>query len=541
MVRIQAVVAFAAMLGCAQSENRGGKGPGTVVIATTGDADVLFPPLVGSTTGQEVTELIYDYIADVGPRMNTIGDAEFRPALAKSWTWSTDSLSIAFHLSPEARWHDGAKVTSKDVAFTFSIYTDSLLGSSNRDQLTNVASVTAVDSLTVVFRFRKRDPLQFFNATNQMQIVPKHIFGGMPADSLRKAASRIKPVGSGRYRYVSWKSGESIELAADSSNYRGSPQIRRLIWSITPSAATAAMRLLAGEVDIYDVMRPENVRDAARHPNVRIISAPGNDYVFLDFNLRDGKRQERLNPIFSSRALRRALTMAVDIPSMVTSVFDRLARPGIGPTIRAYPTTDTTISLLAYDPTRTARILDSLGWRSKKPGGIRERSGRKLQFKILVPTSSINRQRMAVLLQAQLRKIGADVTLDEVDFQTFSQRFNDRDFDAAMSTWHLGASAASVNQLWTSAAANNIRGANKGSYRSATFDAYVDSAISSFDTSSSRRYYREAYETAIADAPALWLYEPRLVIGLSRRIRNGPIRSDAWWSSIPYWTIANRK
>jgi ABC-type dipeptide transport system, periplasmic component len=75
--------------------------------------------------------------------MNTIGDQDFRPVLAKSWTWSPDSLSIAFHLNPEARWHDGKKVTADDVAFTYTIYNDSLLGSSNREQLTNVASVTA--------------------------------------------------------------------------------------------------------------------------------------------------------------------------------------------------------------------------------------------------------------------------------------------------------------------------------------------------------------------------------------------------------------
>lgn len=522
---------------CLEGKAGGETAGGTAVIATTGDADILFPPLVGSTTGRQVTELLYDYLADVGPEMNTIGDADFHPALAKSWTWSADSLTIAFHLNPQARWHDGKNVTAADVAFTFNIYTDSLLGSSNREQLTNVTAVEAKDSLTATFHFKKRDPLQFFNSTNQMQILPKHIFGGITADSLRKVASSIKPVGSGRYRYVSWKIGESIEIKADTTNYRGSPKIQRLIWSITPSAATAATRLLAGEVDIYDVMRPETVKEAGSNPNLRIISAPSTDYVFLDFNIRDGKRQNLPNPIFASRELRRALTMAVNVPSMVKNVFDTLARPGIGPTIRAFPTTDTTIVLLPYDPPRAAHVLDSLGWKSKTPDGIRERNGQRLQFKILVPTSSLNRLRMAVLLQAQLRKIGVNALLDELDFPTFSQRFDHRDFEAAMGTWHLGTSAASVNQLWTTKAATDKGGANKGSYTSPIFDAYVDSATSSFDAAKSRYYYRRAYETAIGDAPAIWLYEPRLVIGVHKRIQTGPIRPDAWWSSIADWSI----
>lgn len=509
----------------------------TMVVATTGDADILFPPLVGSTTGRATTELIYDYLADVGQSLNTIGDKDFRPSLAKSWTWSSDSLSIAFHINPNAKWHDGRSVTSSDVAFTFNIYNDSTLGSSNRDQLTNVASVTTPDSLTAVFNFKKRDPLQFFNASNQMSILPKHIFGMISADSLRKVASDIKPVGSGRYHFVSWKHGESIELGADTLNYRGSPKIRRLIWSITPSAATAAQRLLAGDVDVYDVMRPETVKEAGSHPDIAILNSPGTDYVFLQFNLRDGKRQNRPHALFASRELRRALTMAVDIPAMVRNVFDSLALPGIGPTIRAFPTTDTSMVLLPHDPARAAKTLDSLGWRVGAAEGIRERNGQRLHFNILVPTSSMNRERMAVLIQEQFRKIGVEVALDEVEFSTFQQRFAGRDFDAVMGNWHLGASAASLNQLWTTNAADEKGGSNTGSYRSPVFDAYVDSATTSFDAAMSRYYYRRAYETAIADAPAIWLYEPRLVIGVHKRIQVTTIRPDAWWSSIADWRV----
>src|SRR5512141_3422661 len=98
------LIALCAMIACSRyARDDATTSSGTVVIASTGDADILFPPLVTSTIGREVTELVYDYLADVGPSMNTLGDADFRPALAKTWTWSTDSLSIAFHLDPRAR------------------------------------------------------------------------------------------------------------------------------------------------------------------------------------------------------------------------------------------------------------------------------------------------------------------------------------------------------------------------------------------------------------------------------------------------------
>jgi peptide/nickel transport system substrate-binding protein len=513
-------------------------GNGTVVVATTGDADILFPPLVASTAGRQATELIYDGLADVGLDLNTIGDASFRPQLATTWQWSSDSLSIAFHLTPSAKWHDGRPLRSDDVKFTFALYTDSLLGSSAREQLTNIDSVTTPDSLTATFWFHHRYPLQFFDATNQMAILPKHIFGGIKAGSLRKIASSIKPVGTGRYRFANWKRGESLELISDSANFRGTAKIHRVIWTVTPSAASAATKLLAGEADIYDTMRPENVAEAATHPDVRIVSSPGTDYVFLRFNLRDPKHQTSPHPLFASRELRRALSMAVDRRAMVRNVFDSLASTGIGPTLRAYPTTDTTtIEELPYDTLRAGYILDSLGWRPSREDGIRHKNGRPLHFSLLVPASSTNRHRMAVLLQEQFRKVGVSIVIDELEFATFQSRESTRDFDAELGTWHLGASAGAVKETWTSTAARSKGGLNYGWYMNPSFDAYVDSATTATDPRASRRYYSHAYSIANQDVPAIWLYEPRMVIGIHKRIHITHIRPDAWWSSLADWYI----
>jgi peptide/nickel transport system substrate-binding protein len=114
-----------------------------------------------------VTEQLYDYLAEVGADFNTIGDHGFKPCLAKSWSWSADSLQVRFEIDSAARWHDGRQVLSRDVRFTFGIYNNPAIGSSTGSQLGNIDSVTTPDSLTAVFWFRKRSPLQFFDATNQ--------------------------------------------------------------------------------------------------------------------------------------------------------------------------------------------------------------------------------------------------------------------------------------------------------------------------------------------------------------------------------------
>ncbi len=511
--------------------------PGTLVIVTTGDADVLFPPLVTNTTARQVTELVYDYLAEVGTELHTTSDKAFQPRLAESWKWSSDSMSIAFRIHPEAKWHDGRPVRADDVRFTFNLYNDSALASPMRSDLTNIDSVSVLDSITAVFWFRKRSPLQFFAASSQIQILPKHIFERVRSDSLRNAAASIKPIGSGRYRFVRWNVRQTIELAADSGNYRGTPKIGRLIWRITPSATTATTMLLAGEADLYDTMRPDNVREAARKQNVYVISQPGADFVFMELNFKDPLNGKRAHRLFASRDLRRALAMSVDRSALVRNVFDTFARPAIGPTVRAFPSTDTTLVQLNYAPDQARKILDSLGWRTNKSTGIRERSGKPLRFRLLVPGSSENRKHMAVLIQAQLKQAGIVVDLDQMDWTAFSERLAAHHFDAALASWNVGTNPAAAIRIWTTKQAVEEGGLNYSSYSSPRFDAYVDSATSQMDSTVSRQFYTKAYQTAIDDAPAIWLYEPRTVLGLNKRVHIGPVRADAWWFSLADWSV----
>jgi peptide/nickel transport system substrate-binding protein len=522
------LLSLAALVACTDTSVRSAPHGGTVVIAATSDADILFPPLHVRTTARQVTELVYDYLTEVSPSLDTFNDSSFAKRLAQSWDWSRDSLSLAVHIQPNARWHDGARVTSADIAYTYSVYTDSTLGSSMSAQLSSIDSVTASDSLTAIFWFNRRYPLQFYDATSQMQILPKHIFGSIGVDSLREAATTLHPVGTGRYRFVSWKANQSIELEADTANYRGAPKIDRVIWRIFQSPDLAARAVLAGEADVYDAMRPENVKAAETNPNVKVLISPGSDYAFMTFNLAQ--------PLFQSRELRRAITMAVDRRAMTSSVFDSLARPAVGPTISSFPSTDTSLKQIPYDTAAAGRLMDSLGWRTDPASGIRRKSGKDLRFSILIPTSSANRVSMGVITQEQLRRVGIQADLDQMDFGTFSERLDKREFETAMHSWHLGTSPASIRQIWTSEAAGKD-GINYGSYRSSAFDAYVDSAIATPDGEKSREFYNRAYQTAIDDAPAIWLYEPKLVLGINKRIHTAPYRPDAWWYSLSDWHI----
>ncbi len=532
LIRSSAVIGAGAffLIACSEKSQRA-PGPathGTLVIAASADADVLFPPLINSMQSRQVAEQIYDYLAVVGPELNTFGDNGFLPRLAESWKWSADSLTIAFKINFRARWHDGVPADANDVRYTFNVYMNPVLGSSTATDLSNIDSVTVEDSHTATFWYRTRSSHQLLDAT-MMMILPRHLFEKIPTDSLKEVAASATPIGTGRFRFKRWTRGSSLEITADTGNYRGSPGLDRVIWSVAPSAGTAVTKLFGGEADVFAALKPEDAAEAKQRSQLRVTSGPGTDYYFLAFNLR--------KPIFASRELRRALTMAVDRASLVRNVFDTLAKVAVGPTVRVFPTTDTTLRQIPYDVRRANALLDSLGWRTESAQEIRRRNGKELSFNVIVPSSSQPRLRMAVLMQQQLSQLGVRMQIETMEFGTFQSRLQSRDFDAAVVNWHLGATPNSLPEAWGSASAKRKGGANYASYANPRFDAYADSAIAARAIPASRHFFTTAYQIIIDDAPAIWLTEPKTVIGLHRRIRTGPMRADAWWFDLGTWTI----
>jgi peptide/nickel transport system substrate-binding protein len=522
---------------CAERSDDATREPGgTLVISTTTDPGTLFPPLRVTIQAKQIDEQIYDYLADVGPDLNTLDESGFRPALADRWRWSADSLMLAFHINSRARWHDGEDVTARDVQFTFALNKNPALGGRLSTELENIDSVTVGDSLTALFWFRRRLPTQFLDAAAQMLILPAHQLERIPVDSLRETPP--PPVGTGRFRLRRWNKGASVEIVADTSNYRGRARLDRVIWSIAPEFTAAVTKLLRGDADLFDAIRPENLREIARKPNLRTTSVPGMDYAFLRFNLRDPKDPSRQHPLFGDRELRRAIALSLNRNTLLRSVLDTFALVPVGPVVRVYPTTDPRLSQLPFDSARAGRMLDSLGWIRSGAERMRVKKGKELAFTLSIPTVSMNRLRMGPLIQEQLRRMGVRVHLEQLEGATHGDREARGAFDAALDVWTMGSSPDGIKGAWTTSGVGR-NGVNYGGYSNPKFDALLDTALWA-GPPEARQRFTDAFSVINDDAPAVWLYEPRNIIGIHRRIRTARMRPDAWWSGLADWSIAPR-
>ena len=166
---------------------------------------------------------------------------------------------------------------------------------------------------------------------------------------------------------------------------------------------------------------------------------------------------------------------------------------------------------------------------------MRAKNGRDLTFTLTIPTISMTRLKMGPLIQEQLRRMGIGVQLEQLEGSTVGDREVRGRFDASLDAWTMPSSPDGMRQTWASSGIGK-NGGNYGSYSNPRFDAQLDTALWA-DPAHARERFTMAFAVINDDAPAIWLYEPRKIIGIHRRIRTTPMRPDAWWFGLADWSI----
>lgn len=507
---------------------------GTLVMALPGTGmSPTFPLFAADNMARMVSDQLFDRLAEIGPELGTVGDRGFAPRLAHRWEWSRDSMSIAFHLDPRARWHDGRPIRASDLRFTFDLMKDPKTATQLTPLVANIDSMSVRDSLTAVAWFRARSPQQFYDAAYQIFVVPEHILKDIPREQLANSEAVQRPVGSGPFRFARSEPGVRMELIADTTHYRGRPNLDRVVIAFTGDANNGVTQLMAGQADLFDAIPADVVPrlDSAEH--LRTLRYQIMGYGFMSMNMRDPARRAAAHPIFGDAAVRRALSMAVDRAAMVRNVFGPDVALSVGP----YPNAiaDSSVKPPPFDRARAEALLDSAGWR-RGADGTRAKNGRPLAFSITVPTSSPQRMRFAVLLQEQFRTIGVPVEIQNLEFNAVQERLESGRFDATLAALGQDPPRTGITQFWTTSAFPPA-GGNFGRYSNPGVDALVDSLAYTTDPARADDQWRRMSRTIIDDAPAIWLYAISPVLGLHRRIRIEGMRSDGWWHGLADWWI----
>ena len=505
-----------------------------IVIVTGQQATTPVPTLMegaaNSTGNQDVVDQLFLRLAELGPKLKTSGDRDFLPALARSWT-RRDSTTLVFELDPRAHWHDGVRVTARDVVFTFSRAKDPEIAPRLADLLRQITSVTAEDDSRVVFHFARPYAEQFYDATYHVAPIPAHLLDTIPPDSVGRSSFATNPVGSGPYRWVRSVPGQFVELAAIPGFFLGRPKIDRVILRTAAEPSARINLLLSGQADAMDVIPPPFLERVASDTTLRLISVPSSTIGYLLFNQRDPKNRSRPHPILADNRVRRAITLALDRNQLVQAVFGSQGMVPYGPVSQPLWIRQRSPGAEGPNVTEARRLLAATGWGDSDGDGTLDREGRPLRLVLSLPSTSGIRRQMALLIQEQLRRIGVQIELQQLEFPVYIERRSAGDFDVDFSAANQDPSPSGLTQSWTCTGGSNVAG-----YCDRGVDSLMEQAIRGRGDPGER--WVEALKQIEKDAPATFLYAPAFMYAVNRRLRSVTISPQSAWFTLRKWSVS---
>jgi peptide/nickel transport system substrate-binding protein len=294
--------------------------------------------------------------------------------------------------------------------------------------------------------------------------------------------------------------------------------------------------VLSHEADLLEsVGGPAQVEQLSGDTTFRQIQYPSAVYGFLGFQLA-GWREGQGHPVLGERAVRRALTMALDRQALAHGVLGPETFVPPGPMSALLWIQNDEIAVLPFDTTESRRLLDQAGWVESPGGGetVRRRGGARLAFDILVPATSRSRRQAAVAIQEMWRRVGVDASITTVDFPVFQERLREGRFDSYIGAWLDEPSPSGLVEQWTRAGWEAL---NFGRYSNPAFDSLLASASEAMDLETARALWLEAMNVLNADAPAVFLYSPTNIAAVERRLQDVTIDPYSWLSNVHQWRI----
>jgi microcin C transport system substrate-binding protein len=450
--------------------------------------------------------------------------------IAETVDVADDRSFIIFNLRPEAKWADGKPITTDDVIFTHTLLRDK--GRPNlRLFYSKVAKVEKLGPRSVKFTFK---PLENGNEYDPelplllglMSILPKHKLQGKDFESL--ATEEI--MGSGPYKIKNVDFGRSIVYerrndywGKDMPLNKGHYLFDTVRYDYYRDNKVAMEAFKAGEYDIRSPGEPGEWHtqysfDATHDGRVKKIeidrTLPVLVYAMV-FNTR--------RPQFKDRRVREAMGYAFDFEwlnknlfynayTRTRSFFDNteLAARGLpeGKELELLKPFENVLPQEVftneYAPSKTdgsgnirlqlrhaKKLLNQAGYRIES-GTLKNAAGESFQFEIM--TVLPEQEKIALAFARNLKHLGIEATIRQVDSAQFEARRNDFDFDMMINSNWGGTLSPGREQeyYWSTNAANENGSRNYPGVQSPVVDHLCNELVLAKDR-----------ETLIATARAL--------------------------------------
>jgi len=455
--------------------------PGTVILALDEGPQNLDPRIGVDASSERLQQLIFSSL------VKRTREFTVEPDLALRWE-IPDPTTYIFHLRDDAFFHDGRKVTARDVVFTFRSLLDGSVQTTKRGTFRPIESVESADEYTVVFKLK--EPFAPF-----LQNLTRGLVGIVPEGSPPSVS--LSPMGSGQFKFVRYVQDGEVVLARNDSYYGEKPQISAVVFRIVPESVVRALELRKGSVDIaLNVLPPDTVEVLKRDTSLEVMEASGTNYQYIAFNLND--------PLFSDLRVRKAIAHAIDRERIIRYLWREQARPATGVIPPGNWSYAEDVMTYAYDP-GLARAL------------LRETGREKLSFTFRTSTDETSRL-LATVFQQQLKEVGIEMHIQSNEPATFSADIERGNFQAYSRRWIGGNNDPDIFNLIFHSEMTPPDGANRGFYANAEVDRLIEVGRRETDVEKRKAAYRRIQQIVAEELPYVSLFYLNNVAVFNKRV-----------------------
>ncbi|HET9884350.1 MAG TPA: ABC transporter substrate-binding protein [Candidatus Binatia bacterium] len=266
--------------------------------------------------------------------------------LAESWEFQ--GKQWVFKLRQGVKFHNGAPLTSKDVAFSIEKMRDEKGGSLQAPNFKDVTEVQTPDDQTVVFVTKQ--PLAIFLDRLENRFILSKVAGDKFGDQLYQ-----NPIGTGPYKFVSYQRGGNMVFTRNDDYWGGKAAIKEVVFRKVTEEAARLAALESGQADFINNVPVHEVARFQKHPRVRIDRLEGLRMFLLAMNVA--------HKPFDNKLVRQAVNYSVDAPAIVKNIFDGIGYPLNGPVGSNVIGADPKHKRYPYDPKKARELLAEAGYK----------------------------------------------------------------------------------------------------------------------------------------------------------------------------------
>jgi peptide/nickel transport system substrate-binding protein len=525
------------------TDNAPGHPGGRLAVALRSEPKTLNPALAEDEPSRDVIRcLTADMIHINRSSLKT------EPALAKFWRVSRDGKQYTLQLRRGLRFSDGQPFNADDVIFSFQVYLDEKVDSSQRDLLVvggKPITVAKLDDYTV--RFELAQPYAAAERLfDGVAILPRHLLETAYRDgTFSKAGSLSIPpsqfAGLGPFRLKEYVPGQRLVLERNpyywKADHAGNhlPYLDEVVFSFVPSEDAQVIRFQSGEADVLSRFSADNFavlqkQQLAKGYHLYDLGA-GLEYNFLFFNLNDlGTKNvpdiAKKQAWFQDLRFRQAVSSAIDREGIVRLVYSGRATPLWN---QGTPGDKLWADAAIPHPPRSLdharQLLQSAGFSWSKDGSLLDPHGTPVEFSILTSSSNAQRLKMATIIQDDLSQLGMTVQVVSLEFRATVERLqNTFNYEAAVMGLVSGdADPTADMNVWLSSGETHLW--HVGERKPATpweaeIDRLMQQQLTTLDYAKRKQLYDRVQEIVSENLPVICLASPNILVGASNRVAN---------------------